>query len=100
MTGLVYVLSAPLRGLVTVLQRAAESGGGSQGGTAVMDELAEQAETTPPDDPVEVAEDSAPAEVQAEVDEESAPTAEAEVVADEEESPPTEEEEAEAEAAP
>ena len=99
-TGLVYLLSAPLRGLVTVLQRAAESGSGSQGGTAVMDEPAEQAETPPPDDPVEVAEDSAPAEVQAEVDEESAPTAEAEVVADEEESPPTEEEEAEAEAAP
>ena len=97
-TGLVNVLSGPMRGLVTVLQRAAESGSGAQAGTAVLEQPAEQAETPAPDDAVET-EDAAVAEAPAEAEDDSAPTAEAEEVASDE-PPQAEEAEAESENAP
>ena len=98
-TGLVNVLSGPMRGLVTVLQRAAESGSGAQAETAVVEQPVEQAEAAAPDDAVET-EDAEVAEAPAEAEDDSAPTAEAEEVASDEPPPQAEEAETETEDAP
>ena len=99
-TGLVNVLSAPLRSLVTVLQRAAESGEGQASAAVAEPAVEEPAEAeTPVAEDVAEAEDAAPEEPEAEIEEDSAPTAEAEDISSDE-SPEAAEAESDSEEAP